>query len=118
MLLKIISPLFLTLLLSSCSSLGEEVGSASTLVIIGATLEQPGDAPITPSVVIVEGTKFRNAGSQIDVPIPPGSDKMPVVGGVIRPLDSGIIRAGSPANLVLTYEGGRKRIMKEGRWID
>jgi hypothetical protein len=66
----------------------------------------------------VEGNKFRNAGSQVDVPIPPGSDKMPVVGGVIRPLEGGMIRSGAPANLVLTYEGGRQRTMKNGRWID
>lgn len=116
MFLKILSLSIAVLLTTACTRSAEAGGNV--LVILGATLEQPGDAPIVPSVVIVEGNKIRIAGSQATVPIPPGSDKLPVIGAVIRPLEGSLIHAGAPANLELTLESGVRRIMREGRWIE
>jgi hypothetical protein len=100
------------LLLAGCNSPRE----SGVKVIVGARLiAAPGQPPIEHSVVVVEGTKFREVGPQSSTPVPKGAEMTGGIGMTIESLPgSGPIEAGRPANLVL--KGSAERVMKNGEW--
>lgn len=85
-------------------------------VIVGAKLiAAPGREPVEYSVVVIEGTKFREVGPQSSTPVPKGAEMTRGLGMTIEPVDGGAIAAGQPANLVL--KGPPDRLMKNGQWV-
>ena len=84
-------------------------------VIVGAKLEQPGQAPIDYSVVVIESGKIRAAGPQSTTPVPKGGEITSGLGMTIEPVPGARIEAGQPANL--TLKGASERTMRNGEWI-
>jgi hypothetical protein len=94
--------------------------------IIGAALIEGGSVVHERSAIVVEGSQIRAAGSQGDVPVPPGSDKFDASGlfAVARGAAGGL-RAGGPADIDLlscsplsdAACGGRvKKRLRGGQW--
>lgn len=85
--------------------------------IVGARLIQAaGGAPIEYSVVVIEGNKFRDVGSQASTPVPKGAEITRGLGMTIEPAPGGgPIEAGHPADLIL--KGAGERVMRGGEWV-
>lgn len=61
------------LVLAACAP---PVEPGKTKVILGATLLQAGSAPVSPSAIVVSGTRVLRVGTQAETPIPAGSEKV------------------------------------------
>lgn len=93
-------------------------------VIVGATLLNPNAAPIENSMIVVSGSRIQRAGTQADVPVPPGSEKIAGYGKFITPAKpEEPIVPGSSANLKLFSADPRQnpqaapeRVLSEGEW--
>jgi len=84
-------------------------------VIVGGKLQQPGQAPIDYSVVVIENGKIRAAGPQSTTPVPKGGEITSGLGMTVEPVPGARIEAGQPADLVL--RGTTERTMRNGEWI-
>jgi hypothetical protein len=105
---------FAILLLAGCNSPQE----SGVKVIVGARLiAAPGRTPVEYSVVVIDGTKFREVGPQSSTPVPKGAEMTRGIGMTIESVPSGgPIEPGQPANLVL--KGATNRVMKNGEWMN
>jgi imidazolonepropionase-like amidohydrolase len=114
----------LALLLTSCS----EPVRPQVRVIIGATLVDGVNPPLTHSVVVIREGMVVAAGPQQSTPIPPGSEKVNASGKYVTAANRGArIEAGAPADLLLlsanplenphNYEKIERR-MVSGKWLD
>jgi imidazolonepropionase-like amidohydrolase len=54
--------------------------AGKTKVILGATLLEAGAAPVSPSAIVVSGSRVLRAGTQAETPIPAGSEKLAALG--------------------------------------
>lgn len=104
--------LFVMLILAGCNSPQD----SSVKVIVGAKLiVTAGREPIEYSVVVVDGKKFREVGTQASTPVPKGAEMTRGLGLTIEPVEGGMIAAGQPANLIL--KGSPDRVMRDGEWV-
>jgi hypothetical protein len=101
------------LALAACNSPKE----SGVKVIVGAKLiAAPGRMPIEYSVVVIDGTKFREVGPQSSTPVPKGAEMTRGIGMTVESAPgSGPIEPGQPADLVL--KGPPDRLMKSGEWV-
>ena len=99
-----------------------------TKVIVGATLIDGINPPLSHSVVVVRDGKVSAVGPQQSVPIPAGSEKVEGYGKYITAANRGAkIEPGAPADLVLlaanplenpgNYDRIERR-MVSGKWVD
>jgi len=104
--------LALTIFLAACNSPQD----SSVKVIVGAKLiAAPGRTPIEYSVIVIDGNKIRDAGTQRDIPVPKGAQMTQGLGHTVESLPGGTpIEKGQPADLVL--KGPPDRIMRGGEW--
>ena len=103
-------------LLTACAPHPE---AGKTTTIIGATLMNPGAAPISPSVIVVSGTRILRVGTQAETPVPAGSEKIPAWGKLVIP--QAPLAPGAPATFSIVEAGAGQpsgRIMKEGEWVN
>jgi hypothetical protein len=105
--------LALTILLTACNSPQD----ASVKVIVGAKLiAAPGRAPVEYSVIVIDGAKIRDAGTQRDTPVPKGAQMTQGLSHTVESLPGGTpVEKGQPADLVL--KGQPDRIMRAGEWV-
>jgi hypothetical protein len=104
--------LALTIFLAACNSPQD----SSTKVIVGAKLVvAPGREPVEYSVIVIDGAKIRDAGTQSATPVPKGAQMTQGLGHTVESLPGGTpIEKGQPADLVL--KGPPDRIMRAGEW--
>ncbi|MBM3735409.1 MAG: hypothetical protein FJW39_06425 [Acidobacteria bacterium] len=94
------------------------------IVILGATLLNPGMDSVAPSAVVVSGTRVQRIGTQAETPIPAGSEKLAAWNKfVTADPPSAKLEPGVTANLLLFASDPRanpaprpERTMKEGQW--
>jgi hypothetical protein len=115
----------MALMLAGCAPHPE---AGKTTTIIGATLMNPGSAPIGPSVIVVSGSRILRVGTQAETPVPAGSEKIAAWGKLVIPRAP--LRPGEPATFSIVEPGADKarlydrrenapgRIMKEGEWVN
>jgi len=70
------------LILPSCRNMG---GLGREIVLIGATLLNPGEEPVSRAIVVIRGSRIVHAGFQAEVPVPAGSTKMDLSGKFLLP---------------------------------
>ena len=106
--------LLLAAALAACTS----PQASGVKVIVGARLiAAPGSAPVEYSVVVVKDGKFSEVGPQSSTPVPKGAEIIRGIGMTIEPAPGGgPIEPGGAADLVLN--GGKRRIMRDGQWIE
>jgi imidazolonepropionase-like amidohydrolase len=96
--------------------------------IVGATLIDGNNPPITHSVILVSDGRIVAAGPQQSTPIPPGSEKVNGLGKFVVAADRGSrLQPGAPADLLLlsanpmeslaNYEKVERRMIA-GKWVD
>jgi hypothetical protein len=96
--------------------------SADTTVIIGATLLNGSQPPLSNAVVIIKDEVVDAIGTQQMTPIPPGSAKVEAYGKYVIPQEGGELRVGGKANLAISSTDPRihatvERRMTNGRWV-
>lgn len=95
--------------------------AGKTITIVGATLMNPGAPPISPSVIVVSGTRILRVGTQAETPVPAGSEKIAAWGKLVVPRAPLVPGAPATFSLVEAHEAGATpspgRIMKEGEWV-
>lgn len=106
------------ILLSACT----EPAGSDIKVIIGATLINASEPPVSHSVIVVKDDYIVAAGPQQMVPVPPGSAKTEAYGKFLTLQGGGEVKVGSKANLIL-LDGHPdsnpkvERRMIDGRWV-
>lgn len=95
---------------------------APVKAIVGATLLNPGQAPVEYSVILVSGDRILRVGTMVDVPVPAGSEKVAAYGKFAAPVGEPI-EAGQPADLKILGEDPRQnphaapeRVLAAGEW--
>lgn len=95
---------------------------APVKAIVGATLLNPGQAPVEYSVILVSGDRILRTGTMVDVPMPAGSEKIAAYGKFVVPV-SEAVEAGKPADLKVLGEDPRRnpnaapeRVLAAGEW--
>jgi imidazolonepropionase-like amidohydrolase len=111
--------LWLCLIGVACAPPGEKVKA-----IVGATLLNPGAAPVEYSMIIITGDRITRAGTMVDAPVPAGSEKIAAYGKWVV-AEEGAIEEGAPANLRIYAVDPRtnpgalpERRLKAGEWTE
>jgi hypothetical protein len=110
--LLLLTTALLSLFASACTH--PSANGPQMIAIAGARLEPGEGKPVIDySIVIIEGTKFREVGPQTSVRMPKEAQIIDGLGHTIVP-NGNAIEPGQPANLIL--KGPKGRTMREGQW--